>query len=157
MSSIGMLSIEDQAAIEESLKEFLSKAESKWAALVDRGGNLFAENGDIGNLDISILCALAAGSFSATRELARRLGEKEFTALYHEGSKISILMTSLNYDCLLITVFGETTNIGLVRFYSQQTSERLNVTLEKASESSSEAGPLQVDTDIDNEGTPIIQ
>jgi predicted regulator of Ras-like GTPase activity (Roadblock/LC7/MglB family) len=156
MSSIGMLSVEDQGAIEECLKEFLSKAESNWAALVDRGGNLFAEHGDIGSLDMSILCALAAGSFSATRELARRLGEKEFTALYHEGGKVSILMTSLKFDCLLITVFGESTNIGLVRFYSQQTSERLNEALKRASETSSQAEPLQVDTEMGSGNTPII-
>ncbi len=156
MSSIGMLSVEDQGTIEEGLKEFLSRAESNWAALVDRGGNLFAEHGDIGSLDISILCALAAGSFSATRELARRLGENEFTALYHEGGKISILMTSLQYDCLLITVFGENTNIGLVRFYSQQTSERLNEALKKASETSSQTEPLQIDTEMEGGNAPII-
>ncbi|MEO0454806.1 MAG: roadblock/LC7 domain-containing protein, partial [Verrucomicrobiota bacterium] len=75
MSSIGMLSVEDQSVIETHLQEFLSKGESQWAALVDRGGNLFAEYGDIGGLDISILCALAAGSFSATKELAKRVGE----------------------------------------------------------------------------------
>ncbi|MEO0454834.1 MAG: hypothetical protein AAFY98_11980, partial [Verrucomicrobiota bacterium] len=92
----------------------------------------------------------------ATKELAKRLGEKEFTALYHEGTKINILMTSLHYDCLLITVFGDATNIGLVRFYSQQATERLNGALEKASESASQAEPLQIDTDAAGGGAPII-
>ncbi|MGF1678820.1 MAG: roadblock/LC7 domain-containing protein [Candidatus Methylacidiphilales bacterium] len=134
MASIGMLSIEDQTQIESHLKDFLVKAESRWAALVDRGGNLFAEQGQTGSLDMTILCALAAGSFSATRELAKRLGEGEFSALYHEGHGVSILMTALEHECLLVTVFSGDTNIGLVRFYSQQTAPHLNHVLQRASE-----------------------
>ncbi len=145
MTSIGMLSVEDQIRIEELLRDFLDKSESQWGALVDKGGNLFAENGQTGPLDMSILSALAAGSFAATRELARRLGENEFSALYHEGAHISILMTSLDYDCLLLTVFNEKTNIGLVRFYAHQAASGLNAALQAASESAASQEPLQID------------
>ncbi|NJK91754.1 MAG: hypothetical protein HC904_07980 [Blastochloris sp.] len=155
MTGIGMLSVEDQMAIESHLKDFLVKSESQWAALVDRGGNLFAENGDIGQVDLMIMCALAAGSFAATKELAKRLGESEFTALYHEGAHMSILMTSLHFDCLLITVFTDKTNIGLVRFYAQQTAATLNESLKSASESAANAEPLQVDSELSGE-TNII-
>lgn len=75
MTGIGMLTAEDQGAIEQQLADFLQKSEAQWSALVDKGGNLFAQNGDTGTLDLSILSALAAGSFAATHELARRLGE----------------------------------------------------------------------------------
>jgi predicted regulator of Ras-like GTPase activity (Roadblock/LC7/MglB family) len=113
--------------------------------------------GDIGTLDMSILSALAAGSFAATRELAKRLGEQEFTALYHEGSRISILMTALDFDCLLLTVFGEKTNIGLVRFYAQQTTAGLNGALSHASESEAQFGPLEIDEAAASESGPIIR
>jgi predicted regulator of Ras-like GTPase activity (Roadblock/LC7/MglB family) len=148
MTGIGMLSVEDQMAIEGHLKDFLVKSESQWGALVDRGGNLFAENGDIGQVDLMIMCALAAGSFAATKELAKRLGESEFTALYHEGSRMSILMTSLHFDCLLLTVFTDKTNIGLVRFYAQQAAGTLNTSLREASESAANSEPLQLDTEL---------
>lgn len=156
MPGIGMLSVEDQMAIEGHLKDFLGKAEAQWAALVDRGGNLFAENGVIGSLDVTILSALAAGSFAATRELAKRLGEQEFTALYHEGANISILMTSLHFECLLLTVFGEKTNIGLVRFYAQQAATTLNEALQTASDTAAQAEPLQVESEFSGQQT-IIQ
>jgi predicted regulator of Ras-like GTPase activity (Roadblock/LC7/MglB family) len=155
--AIGMLSVDDQVAIENLLKDFLAKSESQWTAVVDKGGNLFAEMGDIGTLDMSILSALAAGSFAATRELAKRLGEQEFTALYHEGSRISILMTALDFDCLLLTVFGEKTNIGLVRFYAQQTTAGLNGALSHASESEAQFGPLEIDEAAASESGPIIR
>lgn len=155
--SIGMLSVDDQVAIENLLKDFLAKSESQWTAVVDKGGNLFAEMGDIGTLDISILSALAAGSFAATRELAKRLGEQEFTALYHEGSRISILMTALDFDCLLLTVFGEKTNIGLVRFYAQQTTAGLNAALSNASEAEAQSAPLEIDESAAMGSGQIIQ
>jgi len=59
---------------------------------------LFAQSGNTGSLDLSILSALAAGSFAATHELARRLGESEFSALYHEGHGHHILMSALHFD-----------------------------------------------------------
>ena len=155
--AIGMLSVEDQVAIEGYLKEFLAKSEAQWTAVVDKGGNLFAEMGEIGSLDISILSALAAGSFAATRELAKRLGEQEFTALYHEGSHISILMTALEFDCLLITVFGDKTNIGLVRFYAQQATPGLDAALSNASETEAQMAPLEIDADLAPDSGGIIR
>ncbi len=143
-----MLTAEDQMAIESLLVDFLKKSEAQWSALVDKGGNLFAQNGDTGTLDLSILSALAAGSFAATHELAKRLGESEFTALYHEGHGQHILMSALQHECLLVTIFGERTNIGLVRFYAQQITSNLNDLLKQAQENEANNGPLLIDGDF---------
>ena len=142
-------------AIEQRLGEFLTKSEAQWSALVDKGGNLFAQKGETGSLDLSILSALAAGSFAATHELAKRLGESEFSALYHEGHGQHILMSALNHECLLVTIFGEKTNIGLVRFYSQQVTGTLNDLLQKAREKEAASGPLLLDGDFLNNPAAI--
>src|SRR5271156_6394038 len=155
MPGIGMLTAEDQMAIESRLADFLFKSEAQWSALVDKGGNLFAQSGDTGSLDLSILSALAAGSFAATHELAKRLGESEFTALYHEGHGQHILMSALSQECLLVTIFGERTNIGLVRFYAQQATSALNELLQKAREKEATAAPLLLDGDFLNERAAI--
>ncbi len=149
MSSISMLSMEDQIALENQLTAFLQKSESNWSAIVDKGGNLFVQSGDTGDLDLSILCALAAGSFAATHELAKRLGETDFSALYQEGRSMSILMMALEHECLLIVVFSLQTNIGLVRFYAQQLTRLINEGLGAAYQSSLTAEPLQVEGDFD--------
>jgi len=150
-----MLTAEDQMAIEQRLADFLKKSEAQWSALVDKGGNLFAQNGDTGSLDLSILSALAAGSFAATHELARRLGESEFSALYHEGHGQHILMSALHHECLLVTIFGEKTNIGLVRFYAQQVTVTLNELLHQAREKEAVAEPLLLDGDFMNDKAAI--
>jgi predicted regulator of Ras-like GTPase activity (Roadblock/LC7/MglB family) len=150
-----MLTAEDQMAIEQRLADFLSKSEAQWSALVDKGGNLFAQFGNTGNLDLSILSALAAGSFAATHELAKRLGESEFSALYHEGHGQHILMSALHHECLLVTIFGEKTNIGLVRFYAQQVTGTLNDLLQRARENEAKASPLLLDGDFLNDQAAI--
>jgi predicted regulator of Ras-like GTPase activity (Roadblock/LC7/MglB family) len=155
MTGIGMLTAEDQMAIELHLADFLKKSEAQWSALVDKGGNLFAQNGDTGTLDLSILSALAAGSFAATHELAKRLGESEFSALYHEGHGQHILMSALHHECLLVTIFGEKTNIGLVRFYAQQVTSSLNELLQVAREKEAQTGPLLLEGDFLNNTAAI--
>src|SRR5476649_1071507 len=155
MSGIGMLTAEDQMAIESQLADFLKKSEAQWSALVDKGGNLFAQNGNTGSLDLSILSALAAGSFAATHELAKRLGESEFSALYHEGHGQHILMSALHHECLLVTIFGERTNIGLVRFYAQQVTLTLNELLQQARVKEAAAAPLLVEGDFLNDQATI--
>src|SRR6202012_2404270 len=148
MTGIGMLTAEDQMAIEEQLSDFLVKSEAQWSALVDKGGNLFAQHGDTGTLDLSILSALAAGSFAATHELAKRLGESEFRALYHEGHGQHILMSDLTHEWLLVAIFGERTNIGLVRFYAQQATGLLNELLQQAHAKDATMAPLVFDGDF---------
>ena len=130
------LTAEEVQDFEKIMGEFLVKSEARWAALADKGGNLFAQMGDTAGLNLGVLSALGAGSFAATHEMAKRLGEKDFSTLYHEGQELSVLMSSLEYECLLITVFDKNTNVGLVRLCAQEATEPLNVGLRQASEKS---------------------
>ena len=76
-------------------------------------------------MDVTIIAALAAGSFAATQALAQRIGEVEFNALYHQGNGSHIFMNSVDDDTIMITVFGKETTVGLVRFYSTSASASL--------------------------------
>jgi len=118
MNSIPCLTIEDVATLDGVLGNFLTKAEAELTVVIDRGGNVISQFGDISAMDVTIIAALAAGSFAATRELARRIGEVEFNALYHQGNGNHIFMNSVDDDTIMITVFGRRTTVGLVRFYA---------------------------------------
>jgi predicted regulator of Ras-like GTPase activity (Roadblock/LC7/MglB family) len=118
MNAIPVFTIEDVATLDGILAEFLQKAEAELTVVIDRGGNVISQYGDMTVLDVTIIAALAAGSFAATKELARRIGELEFNALYHQGDGNHIFMNSVDDDTIMITVFGARTTVGLVRFYS---------------------------------------
>ena len=118
MNGIPVLTIEDVARLDAVLVDFLKKAEAELTVVIDRGGNVISQCGDQGATDVTIIAALAAGSFAATCELARRIGEVEFNALYHQGNGNHMFMNSVDDDTIMITVFGSKTTVGLVRFYS---------------------------------------
>jgi len=123
MNSIPVLTIEDVATLDGVLADFLKKAEADLTVVIDRGGNVISQFGDMNAMDVTIIAALAAGSFAATQELARRIGELEFNALYHQGNGSHIFMNSVDEDTIMITVFGRRTTVGLVRFYSAATAK----------------------------------
>jgi predicted regulator of Ras-like GTPase activity (Roadblock/LC7/MglB family) len=118
MNAIPCLTIQDVANLDGILAEFLMKAEAELTVVIDRGGNVISQYGDMNVMDVTIIAALAAGSFAATKELAKRIGEIEFNALYHQGNGNHIFMNSVDDDTIMITVFGKKTTVGLVRFYA---------------------------------------
>src|SRR5213075_2271890 len=85
--------------------------------------------GNMEIMDVTVIAALAAGSFAATKELARRIGEVEFNALYHQGNGNHIFMSSVDEDTIMITVFGRRTTVGLVRFYSASAAQSVSALL----------------------------
>jgi predicted regulator of Ras-like GTPase activity (Roadblock/LC7/MglB family) len=94
---------------------------------------VISQFGDMTVMDVTIIAALAAGSFAATKELARRIGEIEFNALYHQGNGNHIFMNSVDDDTIMITVFGRRTTVGLVRFYSSTAAREVGALLKSLS------------------------
>ncbi|MBA3883132.1 MAG: roadblock/LC7 domain-containing protein [Chthoniobacterales bacterium] len=129
MNGIPFLTIQDVATLDGVLADFLTKSEAELTVVIDRGGNVISQFGDMTVMDVTIIAALAAGSFAATRELARRIGELEFNALYHQGNGNHIFMNSVDDGTIMITVFGKRTTVGLVRFYSSSTAQNVAVLL----------------------------
>jgi predicted regulator of Ras-like GTPase activity (Roadblock/LC7/MglB family) len=126
MNAIPVLTIQDVATLDGVLADFLKKTEADLIVVIDRGGNVISQFGDLSAIDVTVIAALAAGSFAATQELARRIGEVEFNALYHQGNGSHIFMNSVDDDTIMITVFGKRTTVGLVRFYSTTTAQSVS-------------------------------
>ncbi len=133
MNAIPCLTIQDVANLDGVLGDFLNKAEAELTVVIDRGGNVISQFGDMTVMDVTIIAALAAGSFAATKELARRIGEVEFNALYHQGNGNHIFMNSVDDDTIMITVFGRRTTVGLVRFYSSGAAHNVAALLKSLS------------------------
>ena len=133
MQSIPILTMETVERMMNALEDFVNKSEAMFALVIDRGGAVFCQHGSIpDSTDTAVVAALAAGSYAATRELAARVGEAEFSALHQQGERFQVLMSSIDDDAVLVTVFGPTTTLGLVRFYSARTVKRLAAVLEEA-------------------------
>jgi predicted regulator of Ras-like GTPase activity (Roadblock/LC7/MglB family) len=131
METIPFLTKEDVADLDSLLADYLQKSDASFTVVIDRGGTVIAQCGEGGDEDIAIIAALAAGSFAATKELARRIGESEFSALYHQGRHRHIFMSSLDEHTIIITLFDEKTTVGLVRFYTVNVTPAISTLLDR--------------------------
>jgi len=116
---------EDVQQIDSTLREFLARSKSKAAMLVDKDGHLITQEGSTEKTDTDTISALVAGCFAATREMARILGEEEFSALFHQGRKDNLQLSLVGKRTILAVLFDDSTTIGMVRLYSAESGRKL--------------------------------
>ncbi|MBL8841390.1 MAG: roadblock/LC7 domain-containing protein [Planctomycetes bacterium] len=115
----------DLARIDRVLEEFLRLAGASSVLLIDKEGHMITRAGKAPSFDQDTISALVAGSFSATREMARLLGEKEFSALYHQGERDNIQLSLVGDRTILTVLFDDSTTLGMVRLYVVEAVRKL--------------------------------
>jgi hypothetical protein len=63
---------------------------------------------------------------AATDGLAKLIGEKEFSVLFHEGEKDNIHISIVGGKVILVVIFDERSSLGLVRLRVKRCSDELN-------------------------------
>ena len=106
---------EEFRKIKDSLNRLASDANANVVFLVDKNGQQIAAVGDLQSLDTTSLASLTAGNVAATDGLARLIGEKEFSILFHEGERDNIHISIVAQRVILVVIFDERTSLGLVR------------------------------------------
>jgi predicted regulator of Ras-like GTPase activity (Roadblock/LC7/MglB family) len=120
------ISLDQARVLESALGDLVFEAEAAAVILSDLGGNVFASTRGPEGFGLDTLSALAAGSFAATRELARQMGESEFQSVYHHGEHTSIYIHGVASACLLTVIFdNQTTTVGLVKLYAGNLLRRI--------------------------------
>lgn len=140
---------DDVDSINAILDAFLKQSAAKCALLVDKDGHMVTYRGATKRIDLDTISALVAGSFAATREMAKILGEEEFSALYHQGKSDNIQLSLVGDRALLTSIFDENTTVGMVRLYAAEAAKRLAAIFRKKAQdavtSPPERGPVDGD------------
>ncbi len=98
------------------IDEALVQAGVHTVLLIDHAGNVVASCGqNRKDLDMTSLAALAAANFGATSQMAKLIGEDDFSLLFHKGKRDSIHFAKVGQEMILITIFGDEVSLGLVR------------------------------------------
>jgi len=116
---------EDIEVIGKSLNAFLKNSNAQCALLVDKDGHLVTKEGEARTYDMDTISALVAGSFAATKQMAKLLGEEEFALMFHQGKKDNIQLSLVGERTILAVIFDDKTTLGMVRLYSSQVSAKL--------------------------------
>ena len=132
---------EEFQLIKEIISRLRVEANAKIVFLVDKNGQQIAANGDLESVDTTSLASLTAGNVAATDGLARLIGEKEFSILFHEGEKDNIHISIVGQRVILVVIFDERSSLGLVRLRvrkANQDLERIFEAIQKKVESEKE-------------------
>lgn len=123
---------EDVDRLDRILEDFLAASGAKAGLLVDREGHMVTKKGLTKALDSTGLSALVAASFASTREVAKLLGETEFSVLFHQGASECIHVSLVAERTLAVVLFDDRTTVGMVRLHAGQLAQKLSAVLEEA-------------------------
>jgi predicted regulator of Ras-like GTPase activity (Roadblock/LC7/MglB family) len=136
---------EDIEVIGKSLSVFLKNANAQCALLVDKDGHLVTKEGESATFDLDTISALVAGSFAATKQMAKLLGEEEFALMFHQGKKDNIQLSLVGERTILAVIFDDRTTLGMVRLYSSQVASKLGQVFKDISERKKEGEKISQD------------
>lgn len=138
------------------IDKLLKEANAKVVFLVDKDGQLIASSGETGDIDTTSLASLTAGNIAATGGLAKLLGEREFSILFHEGEKDNLHISIVAQRVILVVIFDQRSSLGLVRLRVKKASDELNTIMIKLMQRVEKKPAVQesllaeiTDTDID--------
>ncbi|HEX7896846.1 MAG TPA: roadblock/LC7 domain-containing protein [Planctomycetota bacterium] len=129
---------EDIERIAKTLNTFLKNANARCVLLVDKDGHLVTKEGESSTYDMDTISALVAGSFAATKQMAKLLGEEEFSIMFHQGKKDNIQLSLVGERTILAVIFDDKTTLGMVRLYASQVSSKLAELFSEIAERKSE-------------------
>ncbi|CAH2032511.1 roadblock/LC7 domain-containing protein [Trichlorobacter ammonificans] len=160
MSNAQMVMYDEEfKEINEVIERLLRDSNSKVIFLVDKNGQLISGVGETDRFDTTSLASLTAGNIAATGGLAKLIGEKEFSILFHEGENDNLHISIVGGRVILVVLFDSRSSLGLVRLRVKKASEELSVIFDRLtakadeqSKSGSAAFPFAeiTDDDIDN-------
>ncbi|HJX37344.1 MAG TPA: roadblock/LC7 domain-containing protein [Anaerolineae bacterium] len=127
---ISSLSGEYVETIGRRLAELLVDADAIAVLMVDTMGQIVAQEGDAGDLDITTLVSLLAASFATTSEMSRQLREtrRTFHLTFHEGERYDIYASNIARGLFLVLIFDKQTyapKIGMVWLYIKRSIQDL--------------------------------
>jgi predicted regulator of Ras-like GTPase activity (Roadblock/LC7/MglB family) len=119
----------DMKKINYCLNKMVTSSMAHSVLLIDRSGQLIAHHGNTPEIDILSLSALTAANFGATAEIARMLGEEEFTLLFHKGRCENVYFSAIGEHVIMVTLFDNKTSLGLIRLQINKIIDELSTIL----------------------------
>lgn len=101
------------------------EANAKAVFLIDCNGQPIASAGEIEQFDTTSLASLTAGNLAANDGLAKLIGERELSVLFHEGQQDNIHISIPAKRAILVVIFDDRSSLGLVRLRVKRATAEL--------------------------------
>ncbi|HSQ35612.1 MAG TPA: roadblock/LC7 domain-containing protein, partial [Candidatus Binatia bacterium] len=93
--------------------------------ITDSEGHCIASSGEMDDINLNSISSLIAGSVAAINSIAQMLKIESFSAILNESTKESLHISLINDRTMLVVIFNNTSNLGLVRFRVRSALEQL--------------------------------
>ena len=118
MGTLPQLLEEDIQRLDDELRELLEQSDASTALVIDKGGFLITHQGDCRKFDLTTIAALASGAYMANQTIANLVHEPNFNSVYQQGEKYSMLVMSIDEECMLVVIFKAQVSVGVVKYYA---------------------------------------
>jgi predicted regulator of Ras-like GTPase activity (Roadblock/LC7/MglB family) len=115
----------DSPSHSQILEELIKGSQALTTLLITRQGTVLSSAGETGYLNTTAVAALVAGMFTATREVARMVGEHQFSILLQQGELRNIHISLVTDDSMMVVIFEDHNRIGLIRHCAKKAAGQL--------------------------------
>ena len=140
MATLPQLIEDDIRRCDEILRAFITSTDATAALIIDKGGFLITQQGDAHDFDLTTIGALASGAFMANQTIAGLVNETNFSSIYQQGENLSMFVTNVDEQSLLVVIFKSHSGVGVVKYYAAAAIKRIARQLKIAKERAPEAG-----------------
>jgi predicted regulator of Ras-like GTPase activity (Roadblock/LC7/MglB family) len=116
---------EEYILIKDVLQKLKINTSAKVVFITDSEGHCIASSGEMDDVNLNSISSLIAGSVAAINSIAQMLKIDSFSAILNESSKESLHISLINDRTMLVVIFDNTSNLGLVRFRVRSALEQL--------------------------------
>jgi predicted regulator of Ras-like GTPase activity (Roadblock/LC7/MglB family) len=116
---------EEYILIKDVLQKLKINTSAKAVFITDSEGHCIASSGEMDDVNLNSISSLIAGSVAAINSIAQMLKIDSFSAILNESSKESLHISLINDRTMLVVIFDNTSNLGLVRFRVRSSLEQL--------------------------------
>lgn len=110
------------------LDRFMDESSARLALLMTTSGQVVAQHGFVGALDLMSAAALGSGIVASSSELALQMQWPAFRVMAHQGERQAHLLTWFDTPrgrWIALVVFGGETKVGLVQMYLDEMVDEL--------------------------------
>jgi predicted regulator of Ras-like GTPase activity (Roadblock/LC7/MglB family) len=117
---------EEYILIKDVLQKLKINTSAKVVFITDSEGHCIASSGEMDDVNLNSISSLIAGSVAAINSIAQMLKIESFSAILNESSKESLHISLINDRTMLVVIFDNTSNLGLVRFRVRSALDQLS-------------------------------
>ena len=111
--------------IKSILNDLKKNTKAEIVFITDSEGHCIASTGEMEDSYLNSISSLIAGSIAAVNSIAEMLDIERFPSVLTESEDKSLHVSLINDRTMLIVIFDNTSNLGLVRFRVKNAAKKL--------------------------------